>query len=54
MPKGIFGGGGEEAGAGFLEWGCLEPVAEIVEDGVAGGVEGVGVGWGGVADGGDE
>ncbi len=54
MPEGILGGGREEAGAGFLEGGCLEPVAEVVEDGVAGGVEGVGIGGGRVADGGDE
>lgn len=57
MPEGVVWGGGEEAGgvgAGFLEGRGVEPGAEVGEDGVAGGVEGVGVGWGGVADGGDE
>lgn len=57
MPEGVVWGGGEEAGgvgARFLEGGSEEPGTEVGEDGVAGGVEGVGVGWGGVADGGDE
>ena len=57
LPEGEVLGGGEETrgvGAGFLEGGRVEPGGEVGEDGVAGGVEGVGVGWGRVADGGDE